>query len=193
LASYFGITGTPGTGKKTLAPLVAAELRVPCLGLNDLAKDLKLVPRKRRETEVDAAELGKLVLASVRAPCLLYGHLLPFAFGSGAFSKVVVLRCDPKILKRRLVERGYGDEKVAGNVEAELIGLISAESVKAFGGDHVSEVDTSVVPVSAAATTATKCLKSARGISAPIDWIGAYDSAAKLRSLLGPRTLSART
>ncbi|HME18355.1 MAG TPA: AAA family ATPase [Nitrososphaerales archaeon] len=193
MAAYFGITGTPGTGKKTLAPLVAAELRVPCLGLNDLARDFNLVRRKKGDAEVDAAELGRRVSTSVTAPCLLYGHLLPFAFGREAFSKVVVLRCDPRTLKRRLAERGYGGEKIAENVVAELIGVISSESVAAFGRARVTEVDTSRGSIPAAVDAVTKCLKRAEGGRAPVDWMGSYDSAAKLRSLLGPRTPSALT
>lgn len=42
---------------------------------------------------------------------------------------VFVLRCEPKILYKRLTERGYPEEKVKENVEAEILDycLISAQ------------------------------------------------------------------
>ena len=189
MTAYYGITGTPGTGKKTLAPQVASRLRVPCHSLNDLARSYHL-SRRSGPAEVDAPELGRRISAEVEAPCLLYGHLLPYAFGRGAFSRVVVLRCDPGVLGARLVGRGYGTEKVQQNLEAELIGLISADSVAAFGWDRVAEVDTTKLPVSAAVAAVTRRLSSPGGPRA-VDWVRSYGSADRLRSLLGPKTFSA--
>jgi len=190
LAAYYGITGTPGTGKKTLAPLVASRLRIPCRSLNDLARSYHLSRRGGSEAEVDAPELGRRALAALEPPCLLYGHLLPYAFRRGAFSKVVVLRCDPRVLRARLVGRGYGTVKVRQNVEAELIGLVSSDSVAAFGRDRVAEVDTSKATVSASAAAVASRLTSPGGPPAA-DWVRSYGSAARLRSLLGPKTFSA--
>ena len=188
--AYLGITGTPGTGKKTLAPLVAARLEIPWRSLNDPAYSSGITRGRGHVTEVDPPKLGRLVSARVEPPCLLYGHLLPYAFGRKAFSKVVVLRCDPAVLKRRLANRGYETEKIIENVEAELIGVIAADTVAAFGKVHVAEVDTSRASVSASAA-AVAGLLSSTDRSEPIDWIRSYGSAARLRSLLGSRTPSA--
>lgn len=190
MAAYIGMTGTPGTGKKTLAPTVASRLGIPCHSLNDPAYITTVARRRGGETEVDPLALGKRVSAMTEGPCLLYGHLLPYAFGPGAFSKVVVLRCDPAVLRARLAKRRYGEGKIAENVEAELIGIISSDAVAAFGRDRVTEVDTSRGSVSAVTARIVKRLNS-RGELESIDWVRTYGSAAKLRSLLGPRTFSA--
>lgn len=52
----------------------------------------------------------------------------------------VVLRTSPKVLLRRLVERGYGERKARENAEAEALGIITAEALDR--GLEVYEVDT---------------------------------------------------
>jgi len=42
----------------------------------------------------------------------------------------VVLRCNPLVLKERLFSRGWSEEKVMENVEAELIDEILVESLE---------------------------------------------------------------
>jgi len=188
LTSYLGMTGTPGTGKKTLAPMVAAVLKIPFRSLNEIAFSSGLAGR--RGGEVDPAALRRRVLSTVEAPSLLYGHLLPYTFRRGDFARVVVLRCEPAVLKARLLARGYAKEKVADNVEAELIGVVSADSLAAFGRGRVFEVDTSGVSVRDSAAAVAEGLAK-RKPSVPVDWVPAYGSAARLRSLLGPKTPSA--
>lgn len=181
---YLGITGTPGTGKKSLSPLVASRLGVPSFSLNALAESYGLVERGRRDGEVDAGRLGRRILKDVRGPCLLFGHLLPYAFGRNVFARVVVLRCEPKVLKRRLMNRGYPPRKIVENLEAELIGAIAADSREAFGRRHVAEFDTSAVTTRQAAPSLADLLSNPSAQSQPIDWLGSYDSASRLKSLL---------
>jgi adenylate kinase len=192
MSAYLGITGTPGTGKKTLAPLVAGMLGVPAFGLNEFSAGSSPEP-PGGERAVAADRLGKEVLSSVRGPCLIYGHLLPYAFGRGTFSSVAVLRCDPTVLRRRLEARGYGEEKVRENVEAELIGVLAADSVSAFGPGRVNEIDTTKGAPPEAASVVAACLRRGGTRKTRIDWMDSYGSAARLRSLLGSRTPSPRT
>ena len=179
-----GLTGTPGTGKKTVAPRVADELRVDCVNLNDIARDHGLLGSGKREGEVDTRELGRWVARDLRAPALAYGHLFPYVFEPKAVERVVVLRCEPAVLKKRLVARGYPPGKVTENLEAELIGALSAVAFDRFGAAKTAEVDTSG---SAPRSTAEEVAAILRGSAAPpprLDWTVRYDSGAKLRSLL---------
>lgn len=184
MAKLLGITGTPGTGKKTLAPMIATKLGLQCISLNDLAASSGALASGSTESEVDVAILRKKLPRMLPEPLLIYGHLLPYALGRGSIRKVVVLRCEPSALKRRLVERGYSHEKVRENVEAELIGLISSDSLKVFGKSNTSEFNTtSSEPRRAAASIAGMFRKSAK--PKPIkDWTLSYDTASKLDSLL---------
>ncbi|MDG6903079.1 MAG: hypothetical protein JRM80_14130, partial [Nitrososphaerota archaeon] len=104
LRGIFGITGTPGTGKKSVAPMVAGSLGVRCLGLNELAKGAGLL--KGKEGLVDTRLLKKHIAAHLKGPAVVYGHLLPYSLDRGRVTRVAVLRCEPAVLKRRLESRG---------------------------------------------------------------------------------------
>ncbi|MDG6985195.1 MAG: AAA family ATPase [Nitrososphaerota archaeon] len=176
-----GITGTPGTGKKSVAPLVAEGLGLPCIGLNAFAEDRRLLGRGG---EVDTATLKKAIEASVDGSAVLYGHLLPYAVGRSRLSIAVVLRCEPSVLKGRLTSRRYPRAKVLENVEAELIGAVYSEAVGAFGPAKVVEVDTTETDPSEAAAAAIAAVARRRSAGATIDWLPTYGTGAKLMSLL---------
>jgi len=63
-------------------------------------------------------------------------HLLPDELISG----VIVLRCEPETLKKRLEKKGWDAEKIRENVEAEMIDLIAWESRQKH--ENVVEIDT---------------------------------------------------
>jgi len=174
---FLGITGTPGTGKKSVAPLVAEILGIPDYSLNELARS-----DRAKSGEVDTALLGKKVVAAVPSRAVIYGHLVPYALPPRTVERVVVLRCEPAVLKKRLTSRGYGEEKVRANVEAELIGLLSAESTLRFGADFVAEFDTTQSGPKEAARSVSSLL-TGKAEGERYDWTVHYDSALKLKSL----------
>lgn len=180
MGGVFGITGSPGTGKKTVSPMVATRLGLRCVSLNNLAQSYGLVARGG---EVDTGRMRRR-LARDPTQGLIYGHLLPYVLEPRLAGRVAVLRCDPAVLKRRLVARGYPARKVAENVEAELIGVVSADAFESFGSAETFEVDTTR---SGPRSVAGVILAIVRGRSAPpprMDWTTRYDSGRKLRSLL---------
>ncbi len=181
---FVGITGTPGTGKKTLAPLVASRLGLPCHGLNDLALSYGFVNLEGIIQEIDTAALAKKISHELSGPALVYGHLLPYVLEKRAVSRVVVLRCQPSVIKRRLLARGYAFEKILENVEAELIGVLSSDARLAFGEQKTTEFDTSAADSGAAAASVTEMVRKPRGSRPLIDWTLDYDSASKLKFLL---------
>jgi len=176
------MTGTPGTGKKSIAPFLAAELGIPCYSLNELASSYGLLGRGQTPV-VDARLLGRKVLRELDGPALLHGHLLPYAFSRRSVSKVVVLRCEPNVLKERLLSRRYGNSKVRENVEAELIGAVAADCYETFGKEKVLEFDSTSGRADKAAKTIAMLTREKR-TRPRIDWMRRYDSAKKLRSLL---------
>ncbi|MFC4552512.1 adenylate kinase family protein, partial [Halorussus sp. GCM10023401] len=56
--------------------------------------------------------------------------------------KVVVLRCRPDELERRLTDRGESEAKARENAESEALDVILSEAVDAHGVDRVYEVET---------------------------------------------------
>jgi adenylate kinase len=186
LGLILGITGTPGTGKKSIAPAVSALLGLPCVAINDLVSPPERRGRGRRSIDVEPRTLRRRLL-QLKGRKVVYGHLLPDILEGEDVDRVVVLRCDPDVLKNRLVERGYSWSKVSANVEAELIGLISSSAVAEFGRAKVTEVDTTKSDVAKTTVKVARFLSHSTGTTRRIDWLGDYASEVKLRSLLSKR------
>ena len=64
---------------------------------------------------------------------------------SGA-DKVIVLRVRPEILQSRLEGRNYSESKIQENLEAEAMGVCTAEAYDIYGED-ISEIDVSDLTV----------------------------------------------
>ena len=180
-SQMLGITGSPGTGKKSIAPIVAERLGTRCLSLNELAMSYGLVSKSGN---VDTQKLRARLTHNLTKGAVVYGHLLPYAVPPNAVSNVVVLRCEPGVLKERLRLRGYGPQKIVENVEAELIGVVSADAFDTFGGARTWEVETtSQSPADVASAVVEIAVSKPRRVPR-IDWTLDYDSGAKLRLLL---------
>lgn len=178
-----GITGTPGTGKKTIAPMVASELGFSTLDLNSLATHERKSGRTRT-IQVDPATLRRRLRRLDLSCKVLYGHLLPSLFRKSELDFIAVLRCKPAVLKERLLRRGYSPQKLRENLEAELIGVTLADCLKRFGGERLLEYDTSI---GGPDLVLDRILADIRGTGMKerrwIDWTLLYDSPRKLRSL----------
>jgi adenylate kinase len=182
-----GVTGSPGTGKKTVAPILAKLLDAPLVDLNALAK--RMATPSRGEYQVDVGLLRQRLKALNPAGSVVFGHLLSDVLRRSEVAFVAVLRCEPSALKSRLESRGYERQKVTENVEAELIGVVLDSSVRRFGEDRVREYDTTSTSPAALARRMAGDYKRGRGATAPwIDWTLDYDSPSKLRSLFSPGT-----
>ena len=71
------------------------------------------------------------------------GHVTHLLDGA---DRVVVLRVRPEILEKRLEERDYSESKIRENLEAEALGVCSAEAYDRYG-EEVHEIDASDLTV----------------------------------------------
>lgn len=180
-----GITGIPGTGKKTISPIVASMLNFTCISLNEFAELKHCIRRSGNEILVDIDLLRESIREARLKECVVYGHLLPDVLSKSDVDFVSVLRCHPDSLKQRLIKRSYSIEKLNENLEAELIGLSLYSSIKAFGKDKVHEYDTTgKEPIKVAEMIVSDYRKGKKQSARWIDWIDYYDDPLKLRSLL---------
>ena len=139
--TLYALTGTPGTGKTSLSEeLRRRGYRVidgrEHIIANGLLGDLDA---ERDTHEVDLDRLNDSLQGYRDSPDLyvIDSHLSHFMDCSG----IIVLRCHPDILAERLRARGYGEGKVAENVQAEVLDVILCE---AAGSDiPVWEIDCS--------------------------------------------------
>ena len=163
------ITGTPGTGKSSVA--VELERRGYAVVILDrFAEEHKLISgfdeaRGTKEVDVDALDRELRVPAKVGFLVAHYAHRL-------SVNLAIVLRCRPKVLADRLRARGWPDAKVRENVEAEAIDVITQEAVARL--PFVYEIDTTSSTSEATADAVLEILQGRVQGREPgrLDWSG---------------------
>jgi adenylate kinase len=135
-----GITGSPGTGKKSVANELSRLTGLEVLSLNEISIRNKLGKWTNGEFVVDLQRLRRQRL-STRGK-IIVGHLLPYVVPSSQLDFVVILRCSPTVLRKRYIERGYPKPKIEQNILAELLDLVSFAALRRYGRLKVSEFDT---------------------------------------------------
>ncbi|MCD6461331.1 MAG: adenylate kinase family protein [Thermoplasmata archaeon] len=154
------ITGTPGTGKSSLAR-VLRERGYTVLSVRELALETgTAIQGEGDELEVDINSLAAMMFgrtAGLGDPVFIEGHLshlLPV-------DMAVVLRSPPSLIGERLKARGYSEEKVRENMEAEAVGVCLVEAVEA--GLTVCEIDSSKYGLEELAAVVVELVEWARG------------------------------
>ncbi|MCW1293906.1 MAG: adenylate kinase family protein [Candidatus Parvarchaeota archaeon] len=107
------ITGTPGVGKHSVAEKLRLRTGYEVLDVNRLL-------RKKHIKNISASELNKLVSPLLHQNMIVVSHLAHL-LTSKKINLFIVLRCDPRILSRRLKRRGYSAGKIYANTMFETI------------------------------------------------------------------------
>lgn len=165
------ITGTPGTGKSSAGSILASRGHT-IIELGDFVKEHDLYDsydEERGSYDVDPEVLDAAL--RMRLPggtVFLMGHLSHLV----TVDLIVVLRCRPSVLAKRLESRGWGVEKVRENVEAEALDVILVESVESPA--EVAEIDTTSMRPEDVADAVERILageKEKYGVG-NVDWSG---------------------
>ena len=141
-------TGTPGTGKTTIARLIQKK-KIVVVDLKKIAIDHGFIhshDNKRDSIIIDVDAVNRFIINNYQSEKIiiiegLVSHLLE------SIDEVIVFRCHPKILKKRLIERGWSWEKIKENLEAEMLDVILCESIEKHSLEKVSEIETSHISI----------------------------------------------
>ncbi|MEM3074156.1 MAG: adenylate kinase family protein, partial [Nitrososphaerales archaeon] len=174
IKGIIAVVGTPGTGKKTLSRLLSSHLQVEYLDVNEVAiQKGAVIGKDGEEYVVSTSKLRRILLPmSVGKPMILSGHLIPSVLNKSEVELVILLRCAPEVLEKRLAERGYSQDKIRENVAAEILGVVAAEALKRFGVKKVSEHDTSNKSPSDTFAEVLEVILGKAPLNAPkIDWL----------------------
>lgn len=129
------LTGTPGVGKTEVGKLLSKS-GYDVKSANQLAEDLNcIIGEEGGSLVVDIYSLKDKIERSEGKITIIEGHLAHHLNPD----KVIVLRCNPKTLKKRLSKKGWKKDKILENLEAEITDVILMESL---GNNEVYEIDT---------------------------------------------------
>ena len=139
------VTGTPGTGKTTLAKALAKKLKINYLDVNDVIQEYKLrekYERKRQTYIVDEKKLSKILIRRIKEykDLVIDSHLSHF-IPQKHVDICIVTKTDLKVLKKRLEKRKYSKAKIKENLDAEIFEICHTEAQDQ--GHNIILVDTS--------------------------------------------------
>jgi adenylate kinase len=164
------LTGTPGTGKTSVAERVGERLDLPVIHLNDRITEHGLHSGRDEERDSLVADLDAVRDHLGDWAGLLDSHLA-HQFEANA---VVVLRCAPDELTERLTEDGEPPERAAENAQSEALDIVLSEAVRLHGEENVYEIDTTGRSVEAVTDEVVAVLRGEREPAAgTVDFTGA--------------------
>lgn len=137
------LTGTPGTGKTSVSN-VLQDKGFEVVDLNKVAVEqsfLAGVDRKRNSKIIDTGLLDDYVKDCYKQKDFVFleghvSHLLKNV------DKIVVLRCHPDVLRKRLSKKDWKEPKIKENIEAEILDIILCEALDKHLEGDIFEIDT---------------------------------------------------
>jgi adenylate kinase len=129
------ITGTPGTGKTTLALALSKSLNFEYLDINTIIDNYNLkqsYDNTRNSFIIDEVKLSNILnkILMKKSNIIIDSHLSHF-ISKDIIDFCIVTKCSLKMLKKRLITRGYSTKKVRENMDAEIFDICLIESFEA--------------------------------------------------------------
>lgn len=152
------ITGTPGTGKTSVAEVLALKMKRKLVKINDVVEEKKFYLGYDDERGCYVVDVEKLCnfVNSINEKVVIEGHLAHLC----RVDLVIVLRCRPDVLRERLKKKGWDEKKIEENVEAEILDLITQEAVEI--NQKVYEIDTTELEISEVADMIIRIINEPR-------------------------------
>jgi len=150
------ISGVPATGKTEISKLLSKKVNYILISINEFAEELDAFTGYDKKMESRILDMNKLKkeIKKLKGNIILEGHtshLFPV-------DMIIVLRCNPEILKKRLKKKFSSNPlKIQVNLEAEILGVISSEAV--MNSRKVYEIDTTDKSVKESVNVILKILK----------------------------------
>jgi len=139
------VTGTPGTGKTTVAMRLAKKAEWKYVDVNTVISKHKLsegYDMKKKCRVVDVKKLCRVLLKMAKdseESVVIDSHLSHY-LPSEKIDVCLVTKCNLKLLKQRLKRRKYGEAKVRENLDCEIFDVCYNEAIDA--GHNVVAVAT---------------------------------------------------
>ena len=135
------VSGTPATGKTSVANVLGEKLGWKVISLNDFAREKNLYcgydeKRETKVVDIDRVKEDVRKLIETEENLIVeshYAHELPG-------ETVVILRANADEIRKRGKEKGWCKEKIEENVIAEIMEVCKTEALEI--GKNILEIDT---------------------------------------------------
>ncbi len=133
------VTGTPGTGKTTVAKHLAQQQKAVYLDVNKIIQKHHLkegYDKKRKTVIIDTKKLNKVLItyiqeAKKKKQILIIDSHLAHELQQNYVDLCIVTKTSLKKLKQRLQRRGYHKEKIQENLLCEIFDVCLTEAQEA--------------------------------------------------------------
>ena len=136
------VTGTPGTGKTTAVEhldLDQFDTEFEVIHLNDVIRERNFTTGRDEDRDSLVADLDAVAeWLDGHGDAIVESHLA-HEFDA---DRVVVLRCTPEEIERRLNERGESAGSARENAESEALDVVLGHAVQNHGEERVYEIET---------------------------------------------------
>ena len=131
------VTGTPATGKTTIAKRLAKKQKAAYLDVNLVIKQYKLVDKydkKLKTNIVDVNKLNKVLIKIIKdyqkkKQSLVIDSHLSHYLPKKYVDLCIITKCSLKKLQQRLKKRKYPRQKIRENMDAEILDVCLLESI----------------------------------------------------------------
>lgn len=185
------ITGTPGVGKTTISRLLAKKLKALHINLGELVKHENLTIGKDEERGTLIADIDKLaervrqIIERNEKNVIIDGHYATDVVLQGNVHSVFVLRRSPDELKKTMETRGFKQEKIRENLEAEILDVCLTDALATCGSEKVCELDTTDKKTAEVVKEVLQILNGKRQCQTGIvDWLGKLEAEGRLQEFL---------
>lgn len=154
------ISGTPGTGKSTLAQALAKRLGYQRLDLHHHYKSISSGYNKNKQAyDIDKQKFTALVrkkLSSAKKGLIVDSHISHLLPGKLVGLCIVLTCSNLKVLQKRLQKRKYPQQKIRENLDAEIFQICLMEARER--GHKTLVFDTATLKLPALVKTIPKSL-----------------------------------
>jgi len=154
------LTGTPGTGKTSVSKILQKN-GFKIINLNKVACEKNfLMGRdvKRNSEIIDIEKIDDYVKKNYSGKDIVFieGHLSHLLKN---IDKIIILRCHPKKLRKNLFKKGWNDDKIKENLEAELLDIILCEAVEIHPEKNIFEINVTDKSIDSVTSSIIKLIK----------------------------------
>jgi adenylate kinase len=173
------ITGTPSTGKTTIAKQLTTKLNAHYINLTDFANKHGLTlgeDKKRKTTIINEKAMQQKLTETINATdntnIIIDGHYAATVTPPNLVTFIFVLRRNPKELKKLMQKNNYPEAKLNENLSAEILDTCLIEALQSQKG-KVCELDVTGKSVQKTVNEILAVLNGKKKChSGIVDWLG---------------------